>query len=287
MLPQTLDDLEALRALARAEQTVGETADAERHFRECLKKRPDYVRAWHGCLALLLEQGELERFLAILAVAPGSADADAETWYFRGIASEKAGDWSAAASHFRKAIELNPFLQKCLYRLGMAEGRLGLHDQAVVHRRKSTEMNETRGRFPAAYSAYFAAREPGGAATAARRLAADLRDAGMGASRSSVGPRGRRTRVTAPNVRSPITALLCSIDHGTLIRKAQHGARSNPDLKRSGCESSGSLILVRHPGGDERAVCSALVAEPSDAEHPTVRSCLALPQHAIGREIHG
>jgi tetratricopeptide (TPR) repeat protein len=165
-------DLEALRALARAEQTVGEIADAERHFRDCLKRRPDYVRAWHGCLALLLEQGELERFLALLVVAPPSADAEAETWYFRGIASEKAGEWGAAASHFRKAIELNPFLQKCLYRLGMAEGRLGLHEQAVVHRRKSTEMNETRGRFPAAYSAYFAALEPEKAATAARRLAA-------------------------------------------------------------------------------------------------------------------
>ena len=76
-----------------------------------------------------------------------------------------------AASHFRKAIDLNPFLQKCLYRLGMAEGRLGFQEQAVVHRRKSTEMNETRGRFPAAYSAYFAAREPENAATAARRLA--------------------------------------------------------------------------------------------------------------------
>ena len=87
-------DLEALRALARAEQTVGEIADAERHFRDCLKMRPDYVRAWHGCLALLLEQGELERFLALLAVAPPSADTDAETWYFRGIASEKAGDWA-------------------------------------------------------------------------------------------------------------------------------------------------------------------------------------------------
>jgi tetratricopeptide (TPR) repeat protein len=165
-------DLEALRALARAEQTLGEIADSERHFRDCLKKRPDDVRAWHGCLALLLEQGELERFLALLSAAPPSADADPETWYFRGIASEKAGDWGAAASHFRKAIDLNPFLQKCHYRLGMADERLGLHEQAVVHRRRSTEMNETRGRFPAAYSAYFAARLPGEAATAARRLAA-------------------------------------------------------------------------------------------------------------------
>ena len=170
-------DLEALRALARAEQTVGETDDAERHFRECLKLRPDYVRAWLGCLALLLEQGELERFLTLLSGAPPSADGDAETWYYRGVASEKAGDWSMAAAHFRKAIDLNPFLQKCHYRLGMAEERLGLREQADVHRRRSTEMNETRGRFPAAYSAYFRDRKPGENAASdysqdARRLAA-------------------------------------------------------------------------------------------------------------------
>jgi tetratricopeptide (TPR) repeat protein len=164
-------DLEALRALARAEQTLGETALSERHFRDCLKMRPDYVRAWHGCMALLLEQGELERFLALLSSAPPSADDDSETWYYRGIASEKAGDWGAAAAHFRKALELNPFLQKCHYRLGMANERLGLHEEAVVHRRKSTEMNETRGRLPAVYSAYFAAPDDGEAAKAARRLA--------------------------------------------------------------------------------------------------------------------
>jgi tetratricopeptide (TPR) repeat protein len=170
-------DLEALRALARAEQAIGQTRDSEHHFRECLKLRPDYVRAWLGFLALLQEEGELDRFLELLSVSPPSADSESETWYFRGIASEKARDWRTAASHFRKAIDLNPYLQKCYYRLGMAEERLGLREQAVVYRKKSTEMQEARARFPAAYSAYFATGESGEAAAvepskAARRLAA-------------------------------------------------------------------------------------------------------------------
>jgi tetratricopeptide (TPR) repeat protein len=170
-------DLEALRALARAEQAIGQIAEAESHFRECLKLRPDYVRAWHGCLNLLLEQGELERFMSLLGVPPRSAEMEAETWYYRGIASEKAGDWPTAATYFQKAIELNPVLQKCYYRLAMALERLGLHDKAVLHRRRSTEMNEARGQFPAAYSAAFASLDSRGTTSAdsgaaVRRLAA-------------------------------------------------------------------------------------------------------------------
>jgi tetratricopeptide (TPR) repeat protein len=171
-------DWEALRALARAELAVGQIAEAERHFRDCIKARPHDVRAWHGCLNLLLDQGELERYLAVLGIPPRLADNDPETWYFRGVASEKASDLSMAASHFRKAIELNPFLGKCYYRLAMAEERLGLHEEAVSYRKKSTEIHEARARFPAAYSECFAglvSREPGSnkdSATAARRLAA-------------------------------------------------------------------------------------------------------------------
>ena len=171
------DDWEALRALARAELELGQREQAELHYQDCLTRRPHFVRAWRDYLTLLLDQGELERFLAVLRVPPPSADNDPETWYFRGVASEKAGDWHMAASHFRKAIDLNPFLAKCHYRLSMADERLGLHEQAVVHRKRSTEMNEARGKFPIAYADFFASfgtRKPGSPdpPTAARRLAA-------------------------------------------------------------------------------------------------------------------
>jgi tetratricopeptide (TPR) repeat protein len=153
------DDWEALRALARAEQALGRPADAARHFQKCLKGWPDNGRAWRDYLGMLLEQGDLDAFLALLAHAPKSAESEPETWMFRGVAREKASDWHAAAAHFRKAIELNPSVPKYYFRLAMAEERLGLHELAITHRKRTKEMNEARRQLPSAFSDYFAAQQ--------------------------------------------------------------------------------------------------------------------------------
>ncbi|MGO9470903.1 MAG: tetratricopeptide repeat protein [Isosphaeraceae bacterium] len=167
------DDWESLLALARAELALGDRASAERHFKACLQGRPDDLRAWRDYLAALLEAGELEPFLELLGTPPPAAESEPDIWFFRGVASEKAGDWKTAAAHFSKAIELNPFLAKAYYRRAVAEERLGLRDQAIIHRRKSKEINEARGQFPAAYSGYLTSFDSGGSApaTAARRIA--------------------------------------------------------------------------------------------------------------------
>ena len=155
------DDWEALRALARAELAVGQHADSARHFEACLKGRPDDVRVWRDYLAMLLDQGEMESFLALLKRAPEGADNEPETWMFRGAASEKVGDWAAAAGDFRKAIELSPVVSKYYYRLATAEERLGLRDAAAAHRQRTKEINDARSQLPAAYAAFFAAKKPG------------------------------------------------------------------------------------------------------------------------------
>jgi tetratricopeptide (TPR) repeat protein len=140
---------------------VGQHADSARHFQACLKGRSDDVRVWRDYLAMLLEQGELESFLALLKRPPKEADNESETWMFRGVASEKVGDWAAAAREFRKAIELNPAVPKYYYRLAMAEERLGLRDAAAAHRQRTKEMNDARAQLPAAYAAFFTAKNPG------------------------------------------------------------------------------------------------------------------------------
>ena len=170
------DDWEALRALARAELAVGQYADSARHFKACLTGRADDVRVWRDYLAMLLEQGELESFLALLKQAPEGADNEPETWMFRGVASEKIGDWAAAAGAFRKAIELNPAIPKYYYRLAMVEERLGFRNAAATHRQRTKEMNDARSLLPAAYAAFFAAKnqkKPGSQPmdAACRRLA--------------------------------------------------------------------------------------------------------------------
>ena len=153
------DDWEALRALARAEMALGRHADAARHFQACLQGRPDDVRAWRDYMSMLLEQGDLDAFLVLLQKAPKSAEDEPETWLFRGVAREKAGDLNQAAEFYRKAIELNPYVPKYYYRLAMAEERLGLREQAIAHRKRNNEMNEARAQLPAAYARFFTAQE--------------------------------------------------------------------------------------------------------------------------------
>jgi tetratricopeptide (TPR) repeat protein len=154
------DDWEALRALARAEQALNNSAEAARLFQIGMKGNPDNVRAWHDYLAMLLEQGDPDAFITLLRQAPpGSADSEPKTWMFRAVASENAQDLPAAAQFFRKAIELDPTVPKYYYRLAMVEQRLGLHKEARAHLGRSKEMNEARAQLPAAYSDYFAARD--------------------------------------------------------------------------------------------------------------------------------
>ena len=149
------DDWEAFRALARAGAALGQHGDAIRYFQVCLKARPDDVRTWRDYLAMLLEQGDLEAFLDLLKRPPVGADAESETWMYRGIAGERDGIWAVAAQHFRKAIELNPAVPKYYYRLAMAEERLGLHNEAIAHRQRTHEMNDARAQLSAAYGAFF------------------------------------------------------------------------------------------------------------------------------------
>jgi tetratricopeptide (TPR) repeat protein len=149
------DDWEALRALARAEQALGNPTEAARLFQVCLEASPDNFRAWRDKLAMFLEDGDQDAFLALLEKPPKSAESEHETWMFRAIAGESGRDLQAAAKYFRKAIELNPFVSKYYYRLAMVEQRLGLHEVAKSHRARTKEMNEARAQLATAYSDYF------------------------------------------------------------------------------------------------------------------------------------
>ncbi len=107
---------------------------------------------------MLLDQGNLDSFRAVLAQPPPSADTEPETWLFRGVAREKAGDFAGAADNFRKAVESNPYAPKYYYRLATAEERLGRREQAAAHRKKTKEMNDARAQLPGAYSDFFTAK---------------------------------------------------------------------------------------------------------------------------------
>jgi tetratricopeptide (TPR) repeat protein len=153
------DDWEAIRALARAEQALGNPEDAARLFQMCLQGNPENVRAWHDNLSMLLEHGDQDAFLALLEKAPKDAEREPDTWMFRSVASEHVQDAQAAAACLRKAIELNPFVPRFHYRLATVEQRLGRHEEAKIHRARTKELNEARAQLPAAYDDFYAASE--------------------------------------------------------------------------------------------------------------------------------
>src|SRR5262249_13566049 len=70
------EDVDALRALARNEQALRQTAEARRHFQACLKLRPNDLGLWRDWLAVLQEQGDLDGLNAALAGLPKGADRD-------------------------------------------------------------------------------------------------------------------------------------------------------------------------------------------------------------------
>jgi tetratricopeptide (TPR) repeat protein len=149
-------DWEAREAVARAEMLLGRHSEAARAFQDCIAGRPDNVRAWRDYLTMLLDNGELDTFLTVLNQPPPSADTEPETWLFRAVAHEKAGDRESARAEYERAIRLNPFVPKYHYRLAMLQERMGLREEAKVHRQRNKEMNEARVELRQAYADFFA-----------------------------------------------------------------------------------------------------------------------------------
>ena len=93
---------------------------------------------------MLQSLGELDDWNAVLARVPTLAETEPDLWIFRGQARERAGDWAAAAAHYRQALKLNPNLLSAHYRLATIEGRLGHSAQAAAHRQRWQELHEVR-----------------------------------------------------------------------------------------------------------------------------------------------
>lgn len=154
-------DVEALRALGRAEQALSHTDEARKHFEACLKLSPADPRAWRDLLTLLHETGDQEGFTSRLAQLPEGTDSEPELWKFRGIARETAGDLAGAAEAYRAAIERNPNLVEYHHRLALAEERLGHRDSAAEHRNRAKQLREARASLTQVFQDYTDARRKG------------------------------------------------------------------------------------------------------------------------------
>ncbi len=150
-------DFEALCALANAELALGQKAEAVRDMEACLRSRPEDSRVWRDYLTMLQSLGEIDAFNAVLARVPAAAEVEPEIWMFRGQARERDGDWSGAAEHLHRALELNPNLLNAQYRLAIIEARLGHRDQSAAHRKRWQELLDARTQLRLADADYQAA----------------------------------------------------------------------------------------------------------------------------------
>jgi tetratricopeptide (TPR) repeat protein len=158
-------DLEARRALARAEQAVGRDAEATRQIELCLQARPDDPRIWRDWLKILRFQNSPEGMAEVVARLPESALDDPEVLEYQGMVRESAGDLDGAAISYRKAVELKPFDEDFHYRLALVESRLGHRDKAREHLDRSKVLRDAHGKLLDAFLAYrdaVATDQPGG-----------------------------------------------------------------------------------------------------------------------------
>jgi tetratricopeptide (TPR) repeat protein len=157
----TPNDWEARRALARAEQALGQSAAATRDVLACLNAQPANLRVWRDRLAILLAQGDLKGLAASLAHLPPDADQDGEIWKYRGLACVCREDWRGAAEAFAQALKHQPGDAESHDQLaGLAE-RVGDPRQAESHRRQSQALRAARTELPDALrDALLAVRNP-------------------------------------------------------------------------------------------------------------------------------
>jgi tetratricopeptide (TPR) repeat protein len=154
-------DWEALRALARAQLTLGQQGEAKRTFQACLEGQPDDSRVWRDYLSMLHDVGDQDTWATLLAKVPPSAGTEPEIWRFRGLLKEKTNNWAGAAQDYGTALQLNPYMMASHYRLAIVLNRLGDHGAALGHRKKADDLREARSELRTAFTAFISAQEAG------------------------------------------------------------------------------------------------------------------------------
>lgn len=120
---------------------LGRPAAAERCFDRMLECWPKdayalasraHVRAQRGARDLAIDDSR-----ALVLAHPGRSAAD---WFNLAFLLEQAGDFDAAESAFRRAVALDPKLDRAWYGLGLVLIRQRRFDDAVVALKRNTEL---------------------------------------------------------------------------------------------------------------------------------------------------
>ena len=146
----------------------GRLADAERSYREALRRQPLHVEAWHLLGVIALQCGQLQSSVDLIGKAIGLHEANAAAHNNRAIALQKLGRTDAALAGFDRALTLNPDYAEAhnnrgelLRELGRPDAALRCFDAAialdpdyaVAHNNRGIILRKA-GRFEEALAAY-------------------------------------------------------------------------------------------------------------------------------------
>jgi tetratricopeptide (TPR) repeat protein len=128
-----------LRAIALL--LLGRTRAAEAVFTEMLQRWPgdayalasrSHTRSQMGCTAQALDDA-----LALVTLNPNAGAAD---WFNAGFLLDKQGRNAEAEGAFRRAVAIDPQLDRAWYGLGIVLIRQGRCDEAVAALKRNTEL---------------------------------------------------------------------------------------------------------------------------------------------------
>jgi TolB-like protein/cytochrome c-type biogenesis protein CcmH/NrfG len=130
---------------------VGHTGDAERHFNEILRRKPDTVPALVGLAAhhlalmsnmLAFDDAErLGRAEELLAKAVSRNPRSSIAHYFTGVLHKQRGQWNEAHAAFTRTLELNPSHAPAYAHLGHTLMLLGRAEEALDHIRYAIRLS--------------------------------------------------------------------------------------------------------------------------------------------------
>jgi len=145
------EDWDARRALALEELATGDAVAADRDIEACLRARPDDPLSWRARLEILDQRGDADGSRAAVDRLPPTTGDDARIWRYRGVVRQSSGDFPGAFEAFRRSDQFAPNDAETLYKLGLAEQRLGRLGPAREHLARSRELHQVFGRLRDAY----------------------------------------------------------------------------------------------------------------------------------------
>lgn len=120
---------------------LGDVANAERLYRECLARSPNHPECRHALTSLLVRQGRRGEAVEMVeewrAREPKlSSPVAEEAWLWR-----QAGDLPKAQERLQQALELNPHDTRALNELGLIYEELARPERALVIYERSLAVN--------------------------------------------------------------------------------------------------------------------------------------------------